>query len=411
MNSNHKTKPERLLNLYFQVHQPRRLGRFSFFDIGSGRDYFDDGLNQQIMKRVASNCYLPANLLLLELIRKYPQIKVTFSISGSALRQFERFAPEVLDSFRVLAATGSIEFLGETYYHSLAYQISPEEFKEQVNLHADKMNKHFGVLPTVFRNTELIYSDGIGLAARSMGFKGIFTDGIERILDARSPNQLYLHPDTELKIFLRNYKLSDDIAFRFLQGNKVLTVQKYLESLELVLQEQSLISLGLDYETFGEHHKSREGIFKFLQELLTTLAKHKQFTMVTPSGAIELMQPQETLRVPDYISWADQERDLSAWLGNDMQRDAFSTLKKLEHTVKQINEPALINTWRYLQTSDHFYYMSTKKNDDGNVHSYFSPYASPYEAFMNYMNILTDFSLKAEAKRTPDMVVTEGGIE
>lgn len=403
MNSITKTRQPQFVTLYFQVHQPRRLGKFSFFDIGSGRDYFDDGTNQQIMQRVAASCYLPANFLLLELIRQYPQIKITFSISGAALRQFERFAPAVLESFRMLAATGSVEFLGETYYHSLAYLISPEEFREQVNMHTKKMHELLGVRPTVFRNTELIYSDDIGRTIGAIGFKGVFTDGIERVLNKRSPNYLYLHPDQDVKVLLRNYRLSDDIAFRFAKGKEPLRAKKYVMALEQISSHQNVINLGMDYETVGEHHKTTTGIFTFLEEMLSSLAQHKHLRMTTPSEAIAQLQPKDILNVPDYISWADYERDLSAWLGNDMQQDAFDTLSKMEARIKGTESITLLNTWRYLQTSDHFYYMSTKTGSDGEVHNYFSPYTSPYEAFMNYMNVLSDLSQQIE--KTKDALI------
>lgn len=392
MNFNHG---QQFLNLYFQVHQPRRLGKFSFFDIGSGRDYFDDATNEKIMQRVAERSYLPTNLLLSKLINKYPQTKVTFSISGAALKQFERFAPDVVESFRMLATTGSVEFLGETYYHSLAYLVSPEEFSEQVQMHSNKMDELFGVRPRVFCNTDLIYSDDIGRLVDALGFKGTFTDGIDKITE-RSQNHLYRHPDRGLRIFLRNYELSDAIAFRFLQEDRHLTAEKYIQWLEQVPKEQNLITLGMDYATFGEHQKATTGIFKFLEDVLSTIAQQKRFSMITPSEAIELIRPLDTLTVPSYISWTDQERDLSAWMANDMQQDAFRTLSEMEEPIKNIGDRALLNTWRYLQSSDHFYYMSTKKGDDGGVHNYFSPYSSPYDAFINYMNVLSDLVRQIE---------------
>ncbi len=387
------------LNLYFQVHQPRRLGQFSFFDIGTGRDYFDDGLNQVIMQRVAKNCYLPTNRLLLKFIRKYPDIRIAFSISGSALKQMEVFAPAALESFQLLAATGSVEFLSETYYHSLSSIFSKKEFQAQVKKHADQLKDLFGTSPSVFRNTELIYNDEINEAISDLGFTGVITDGIEKILGERSPNYLYQHSEQSTRIFLRNYRLSDDIAFRFMQKDWPewpLTAAKYMTWVEAALKKDELITLGMDYETFGEHQKADTGIFSFLEALLSRLGKHKRIKMIGPSQAIAMLNPVDTLTVPNSISWADEKRDLSAWLGNDIQQDAFESLKKLERTVKSIDNPLLLNIWRWLQTSDHFYYMSTKTGNDGGVHSYFSPYASPYAAFMNYMNVMTDFSLQVE---------------
>jgi alpha-amylase len=397
-----RNSKNRYLNIYFQVHQPRRLGQFSFFDIGTDRDYFDDGTNQLIMRRIAKECYLPTNLLLLKLIDKYPQVRITFSISGSALKQMERFAPAVIESFRMLAATGSVEFLSETYYHSLACLISPDEFTAQVEMHRKKIQQLLGVTPKVFRNTELIYSDDVGRAVRALGFDGIFTDGIDSSLNSYSPHHLYEHSDGNgLKLFFRNHKLSDDIAFRFAQKewkDYPLTPQKYIQWLEAIPEKENLVTVSLDYETFGEHQKKETGIFLFLEGLITKLATHKKYKMVTPSEAIQLVSPADSLSVPNPISWADQEHDLSAWLGNEMQRDAFDTLNKLERDVKSLNDAALLNTWRYLQTSDHLYYMSTKTGDDGNVHNYFSPFPSPYEAFMNYMNVLSDFSLRVNER-------------
>jgi alpha-amylase len=388
----------RYLNLYFQVHQPRRLGQFSFFDIGTDRDYFDDGTDQLIMRRIAKECYLPTNLLLLKLITKYPQVRITFSISGSALKQMERFAPAVIESFRMLAATGSVEFLSETYYHSLACLISPDEFAAQVEMHRKKVQQLLGVTPKVFRNTELIYSDDIGRAVSDLGFDGVFTDGVDSLFHQHGPHHLYQHPDGNgLKLFFRNYKLSDDIAFRFAQKEWIdypLTPKKYIRWLEAIPEREDLVTVSLDYETFGEHQKKETGIFQFLEGLITKLATHKKYKMVTPSEAIQLLSPVDSISVANPISWADQEHDLSAWLGNEMQQDAFETLNKLEANVKGLKDAVLLNTWRYMQTSDHLYYMFTKTGDDGNVHNYFSPYSSPYEAFMNYMNVLSDFSLR-----------------
>ncbi|MFD0998589.1 glycoside hydrolase family 57 protein [Ohtaekwangia kribbensis] len=387
--------------LYFQVHQPRRLRPFRFFDIGTCGEYFDDKQNKAIAERVARQSYLPTNALLLQLIRKYPKIKVVFSVSGVAIDQFKEYTPEVLDSFRALADTGCVEFLSETDHHSLACMMPGDEFELQILDHTAKLHEHFNVRPTVFRNTELIYSDEIGRRVEALGFNGIFTDGIERILHGRSPHHLYQHSDLGgLKIFLRNYHLSDDIAFRF--SHHGLTVEKYMAWLNGIPHHENVVTLAMDYETFGEHQKANTGIVKFLEGLLTAIAKQKRFVMATASEVIRTVKPHDTLSVPHYISWADQERDLSAWLGNDMQRDAFDCMVRMERDIKSIDDPDLLERWRWLQTSDHFYYMSTKKNDDGNVHAYFSPYPSPYEAFMNYMNVLNDFSYQvSEHERHP----------
>lgn len=390
---------EKHLVLYFQVHQPLRLRRFNFFDVGSGSAYFDDRLNQEILERIARNCYLPTNMLLLKLIKKNPGLRIAFSISGITLDQLEQHTPEVLHSFRALAETGCVEFLAETQYHSLACMIPGQEFEEQIVEHSEKLFQHVGVRPTVFRNTELIYNDAIGRRVAGLGFKGIYCDGIEKILGYRSPHHLYEHPDeSHLKILLRNYRLSDDIAFRFRQGDQSLTADQYLSWLNGIPAGQSLVNVAMDYETFGEHQKKSSGIFSFLEELFTKLSNSENLRMTTPSEAIEREKSKETLSVPVHVSWADRERDLSAWLGNPIQQDAFETLIGLKDKVRRTNDPLLLKCWRLLQTSDHFYYMSTKKGDDGNVHSYFSPYPSPYEAFINFMNVVSDFTMLLNRK-------------
>jgi alpha-amylase len=263
-------------------------------------------------------------------------------------------------------------------------------------MHNYKIRQLFGMTPQVFRNTELIYSDDIGKMVNDLGFKGVFTDGHDSLLGLRSPHHLYEHPECNaLKIFFRSYRLSDDITFRFNQKEwkkGMLTPKKYMQWLESIPEKENLVTLGLDYETFGEHHKKETGIFKFLEGLITSVATHKNYEMVTPSEAIASLSATDSISVPSPTSWADHEHDLSAWLGNEMQQDAFETVKSLEPSLKKIGNVAMINIWRYLQTSDHFYYMSTKTGDDGNIHNYFSPYASPYEAFMNYMNVISDFS-------------------
>lgn len=390
---------EKHLVLYFQVHQPLRLRQFKFFDIGSGSSYFDTELNRTIIERVARECYLPANMLLLKLIKKHPCIKVAFSISGIALDQMEEHCPEVLLSFKALAETGSVEFLAETQYHSLACMLPGVEFETQVLEHVEKLNTHLGVRPTIFRNTELIYNDEIGKRVSGLGFNGIFCDGIEQILGFRSPHHLYEHPNANgLKLLLRNYRLSDDIAFRFQSQGSSLTVEKYLSWLHAIPKNETLVNIAMDYETFGEHQKKNSGIFNFMESLLSSIAVDPALKLVTPSEAIELENVQGKLSVPHYVSWADRERDLSAWLGNAIQQDAFDTLTGLEQKVKQTGDALLLKCWRLLQTSDHFYYMCTKKDDDGNVHAYFSPYPSPYEAFINYMNVLSDFTLLVNRK-------------
>lgn len=318
--------------------------------------------------------------------------------------QLEEYAPEVLDSFKTLAKTGSVDFLTETYYHSLACMIPGKEFDFQIRKHQERIEKLFGVRSNVFRNTELIYSDHIGQRISDLGFKGVLSDGIDRILGQDNPHHVFEHPEADLKLLLRNYRLSDDIAFRFSQKQSPLTANQYMTWLNDIPVDQNVITLALDYETFGEHHKKETGIFTFLDNLLTALARKKNYRFLTPSEAIEILPGHKTLSVPSFISWADEERDLSAWLGNEMQRDAFDSLLKLETDIKSLHNKTLLNLWRSLQTSDHFYYMSTKKGNDGGVHSYFSPYPSPYEAFINYMNVLTDFSLQININKSASRV-------
>ncbi|HEY3404734.1 MAG TPA: glycoside hydrolase family 57 protein [Ohtaekwangia sp.] len=387
----HNQKATHNVVLYFQVHQPVRLRPYRFFDIGSNGEYFDYDQNLTIMHRIARQSYLRTNALILKIIRKYPQVKVAFSISGITLEQMKDYAGDALDSFAELAAHPSVEFLGETTHHSLASLMPGDEFEIQVLEHAGMMHDYFGVRPAVFRNTELIYNDEIGTRVEGLGFKGMILEGVDHILGDRSPNHLYQHPDGVLNLLMRQYRLSDDIAFRFLHHTKF-TAEKYISWLKATPAHEQVITLGMDYETFGEHYREETGIFHFLEKLLKGLANDSSLQMMTPSEAMENTKPVYRIAIPEHISWADRERNLSAWLSNDMQLDAFGTLTKLEHDVKLLNDQDILERWRKLQTSDHFYYMSTKRNDDGKVHSYFSHYESPYEAFMNYMNVLNDFS-------------------
>jgi alpha-amylase len=392
--------PEKNLVLYFQVHQPKRLNNLRFFDIGAGNTCFNETLDRDIIQRISRECYLPANRVLLKVINKYPQVKVAFCLSGVLIDQLEENAPEVLDSFRELAETGSVEFLGETYYHSLACMIPGKEFETQVLKHSKKINEHFGVRTSTFRNTELIYNNAIGARVTRLGFRGIISDGVEKVLGDRSPNHVFDHPDQPLKVLLRNYRLSDDIAFRFRENGKTMTAEKYLTWLNAPPAHENVITLAMDYETFGEHQKKTTGIFKFLEDWLVGMAGSKTLKMATPAELVSAVAADSTFNSPNYISWADQERDLSAWLGNEMQRDAFDTLARLEFDIKNLEDAGALEQWRNLQISDHFYYMSTKKGSDGVVHNYFSPYASPYEAFINYMNVLTDFSMRVQVLKS-----------
>jgi len=391
---------------YFQVHQPFRLKRYRFFDIGHDNYYYDDYTNESIMRKVADKCYLPANKLILELIEKHKgKFKVSFSISGLAINQFRLYAPEVLDSFRKLAATGMVEFLAETNSHSLAALRSRSEFERQVSEHGAMMKEFLGVESTSFRNTELIYSDTIGTWVAEMGYKSMITEGAKHVMGWKSPNYLYCNAiNPRLKILLRNFVLSDDIAFRFSNrdwSEWPLTADKYASWISKLGVKRELINIFLDYETFGEHNWKETGIFNFLEHMPSAIMKKTPFKFMTPSEVADQLQPVSAISVPSPISWADEERDLTAWLGNELQVAALDKLYSLASKVSKCEDQHIKKDWEYLQTSDHFYYMATKFFSDGEVHSYFNPYETPYDAFMNYMNVLSDFEIRLN-KLFPD---------
>lgn len=387
---------------YFQVHQPYRLRHYSFFDIGNDHFYEDADANRTILNKVAQKCYLPMNSLLLKLIRQWEgRFRVAFSISGVALDQFAEFRPEVIDSFRSLVDTGCVEMLSETYAHSLASLYDTREFRAQVKLHDKMIYDLFGVKPKVFRNTELIYRNDIAEIIEKMGFKAILTEGADHILGWRSPNFMYQPVNcTRLKLLLKNYRLSDDIAFRFSNrgwSEWPLTSEKYASWLHAINGSGELINLFMDYETFGEHQWPETGIFQFMEALPRAVLANPDFDFVTPSEAAARYQPAAKIDVPNAISWADVERDLTAWIGNDMERDAISSVYDLHKKVAATKDEGLMRTWRRLQTSDHFYYMCTKWFSDGDVHKYFNPYGTPYDAYINYMNVLSDFKMTLES--------------
>ncbi len=392
----------RTICLYFQVHQPFRFRRYRFFDIGNDHYYYDDYSNESILNKVAQKCYLPTNELMLDLIQKHEgRFKVSYSISGIAMEQFRLYAPEVLDSFKRLADTGHVEFLSETFDHSLSSLKGKKEFERQVKAHKALIKENFGQVPKVFRNTELIYSDDIGAMVASMGYKAMLTEGAKHVLGWKSPNYLYCNAiNPKLKLLLKNFKLSDDIAFRFSnQGwdGYPLTAEKYVNWLNETPAEEEVINLFMDYETFGEHQWSETGIFDFLEALPGVVFSNSPFTFSTPSEVAENLQVVSAVQVPNPISWADEERDLTAWLGNEMQNEAFDKLYTLCDKVNDIDDQAIKQDFDYLQVSDHFYYMSTKFFSDGDVHSYFNPYDTPYDAFINYMNVLSDFEIRVNA--------------
>ncbi len=387
---------------YFQVHQPWRLKSYRFFSMGKDHNYLDDLLNRSIMQKIARECYLPMNELLLNAINSSNgAFKCSFSITGSAIEQFKAYAPEVLESFKALAATGSVEFLAETYSHSLSALTSAEEFEREVKLHATTIKNEFGVKPTAFRNTELIYNDQIGEMVAKLGFKTMLAEGARHVMGWKSPNFVYANAmNQKLRLLLRNYKFSDDIAFRFSnQGwdQYPLTTDKYVDWL-INSEEASgeVINLFMDYETFGEHQKSDTGIFDFMKALPAKIIESGELKFATVSEAAKKLQPVSVLHCPHAMSWADEERDVTAWLGNDLQNEAFAKIYALREKVVALKSPDYDYVWRFMQTSDHFYYMATKWLSDGDVHSYFNPYDSAYDAFINYMNILSDVSIELD---------------
>ena len=382
---------------YFQVHQPYRLKNYTVFDIGKNLDYFNSQKNEEILKKVAKKCYLPTNNLMLQLIKKYPEFKISYSFSGVILEQLEKFAPEVIESFRQLVKTGNVEILDETYYHSLAFLYSKKEFKEQVVLHNKKIKSLFNYSPKVFRNTELVYNNELAKAVEEMGYKGVLAEGADHILGWRSPNFVYKPKGADIPLLLKNYKLSDDIAFRFSEKSWKefpLTIEKYSNWVNGINGNGNVVNLFMYYETFGEHQWSSTGIFNFLKSLPGEILKNKDNNFMTPSEVIKNYKPVAELDIPDVISWADVERDLSAWLGTKMQQSSIKKIYELEPKIKEQKNKKILEEWRKLQISDHFYYMCTKWFNDGDVHKYFNPHDSPYEAFINYMNIFSDLNTK-----------------
>lgn len=392
-----------MLNIvfYFQVHQPYRLRHINVLDIGKKANLFDDALNSQVMRKVAQKCYLPTNNLLLSLIRKHAgRFKIAYSITGTAIEQFKLFSPETLDSFKALADTGCVEFLGETYYHSLSFLYDTNEFLDQVAMHRELMKNEFGYFTETFRNTELIYQDKLSdLVFEIEGFKTIITEGVERILQWRTPLYAYKNYSKDINLLLKYYQLSDDIAFRFSDRDwpeYPLTVGKFVNWIDhLTLAEKKnrnqFLNLFMDYETFGEHQWAESGIFDFMQHFPDEVLKRDHLGFATPKETFALSNyQQEALSFPEPVSWADEQRDLSAWLGNDMQLNAIETLYELLEKVKTKGDPQLLEIARKLSTSDHFYYMCTKYFQDGDVHKYFSPYDSPDQAYIYFINALAD---------------------
>ena len=395
---------------YFQIHQPFRLKRYRFFDIGNDHYYYDDYNNDEIITRIAHRSYLPANQTLLEMIKNSNgKFKVAFSISGVALEQLEIYVTEFIDSMKELAKTGCVEFLSETYAHSLASLRDPDEFALQVKEHDDKIEELFGQRPKVFRNTELIYSDEIACMVADMGFKGCITEGAKHILGWKSPNYLYCSTAVpKLKLLLKNYKMSDDITFRFSNyewSEYPLTADKYMGWINAIPETEQVVNLFMNYETLGELQPRESGIFEFMKSL-PYFAEQMGITFSTPTEVISKLKPVDSLSVSYPISWADEERDTSAWLGNLLQNEAFEKLYSVGERVRLCDDRRLKQDWHYLQTSDHFYYMCTKFLSDGAIHSHYSPYDSAYEAFTNYMNVLSDFIVRVK-EQYPDTIENE----
>jgi len=400
--------------LNFQIHQPFRYRKYRFFDIGNDAYYYDDFANETFMRKVADQSYLPANKIILEQILKYKgKFKVTYSLSGVVLDQFKLYAPEVIESFAKLAATGCVEFLSETYANSMVSLNDKDLFESQVKAHDDLIEELFGQRPKVFRNTELIYSDELGDIVQKMGFEAMITEGAKHVLGWKSPNYLYCNGlNPRLKVLMRNFRFSDDLSFRF--GNKAwneypLTAEKYAGWMAALPQEEEVVNVFVNYETFGQLQPKATGIFDFLKNLPGAILKTGQLQFSTPSEVVKNLQPVSAVYVMYPISWADEERDLSAWLGNELQKEAFDKLYQLKDRMNLCHDTTLLKDWDYLQTIDHFYYMCTKFFSDGEVHKYFNPYSTPYEAFINYMNILSDFKIRLNAvvpKSAKDQEIT-----
>ncbi len=385
---------------YFQIHQPFRLKRYRFFDIGNDHYYYDDFANDDIITRIAHHSYIPAAESLLRMIEQSNgAFRCALSITGVALEQCEHYVPEFIDLLKKLADTGKVEFLAETYAHSLASLAEPEEFAAQVKAHDDKIFELFGVRPKVFRNTELIYCDDLAPQIAAMGYKGVITEGAKHILGWKSPNYVYSAASApKLKMLLKNSKLSDDISFRFSNSEwdaYPLTADKYIDWIANTPDDEQIVNLFMNLETFGELQNRDTGIFQFL-EALPRFAKERGIDFWTPSEAVSKLKPVGELSVMHPISWADEARDTSAWLGNKLQNEAFSKLYSVAERVRLCDDRRLKQDWYYLQASDHLFYMATKHMNDGAVHSHFSPYETPFQAFTNYMNVLSDFIVRVE---------------
>lgn len=392
--------------LYLHAHQPWRVKPYSVFQAGADPHYFNDETpnvdtnNRFIIDKVSEKSYLPTNAVLLELLQQHENFKLSLSITGSLIEQLEAWRPDVLESFKQLVATGKVELVAETYYHSLAFFYSRTEFMRQVAEHEQKLFDTFGLRPQVFRNTELAYNNDLAYWADEAGYKAIITEGWDPVLGWRSPNHVYQPSYTSnIRLLMKNYRLSDDVAFRFSDkgwSEWPLTSEKYCHWLSETDGGGDVVNLFMDYETFGEHQWADTGIFDFLRAFPAEWLKDSGHDFATISEAAERYDAKDFVDVPHTITWADTERDLTAWLGNSMQHDSILSLYDLEKDILALDNAELLKEWRKLQTSDHFYYMCTKWFSDGDVHAYFSPYDSPYNAFRYFMNAFRDLDMRVK---------------
>jgi alpha-amylase len=402
--------------LYLHVHQPLRIKKYRVFDVGNDHNYFNDSSqtdlnNKKVLEKVARKSYLPTNKVLLSLLKKHPEFRLSLSMSGVFLEQLADGFDDVLKSFKELIDTGRVEVLSETYHHSLAFFYSLSEFERQVQKHRELVKKVLGYAPKVFRNTELAYNNDLAAWADSKGYKAILAEGWDSFLGWRSPNFIYepklskkkVKGKKNIRLLLKNYKLSDDIAFRFSEKSWKewpLTSEKFAQWVNAINGNGQVVNLFMDYETFGEHQWEDKGIFDFLKAMPGHILNYPDNDFVTASEAVERYEPMDILDVPYVVTWADTERDLSAWTGNAIQSSAIDAIYKLESEVLKTKNKLLIEDWRKLQTSDHFYYMCTKWYADGDVHKYFNPYESPYDAFICFMNAVKDLEIRVvESKK------------
>jgi alpha-amylase len=386
--------------LYLHMHQPWRLARFRYLDLGSGRSYFDRERNLGIFRGIAERCYRPTLDRLRRALETHDEFRLSLSITGTFVEQAKEAAPDVLDQIRAIVRTGRVSLLAETYYHSLAFLVPPPELSDEVRLHREMLQREFGVDAQVLRMTELAYSDDLARFAESERFGGMLAEGWEGMLRGRPPTYRYCAaPAPTVMLLLRHYPLSDDVGFRFSSrewSEHPLTAEKYAKWLGATPGE--LVGLFMDFETFGEHHHASTGILDFLSALPDAVRREPHLGWATVEEAIA-GPPHDTLSVPYTMSWADQNRDLGAWLGNDLQRSAFEAIKKVGIVVRQTGDAAILTDWRKLLTSDHFYYMYVSGHGaDQGVHQYFSSYDSPYDAYANYMNALSDLRRRALEK-------------